>query len=333
MAKIGAQAGSIFETQLTELGYQTKPLARLAMMVEDLKTGNVDAILIDGPQVESIIDNYPDFTFIPATEIKDGGISVALKKGSNLTEKVDVIITETLKDGSLEAINQKWLVDFESAVAGEKIMGVEVRYFKVIAKGISLTLEFSLISTICGFLIATILTVLSGTSKLFKYVSNLYVSILRGTPLILQLSIIYFALPMILEVKISVFTAGIVAFSINSAAYMFEHLKAGINGVDKGQIEAANAIGMTKYQTMKLIVIPQALRNIVPSLINEAINMVKESSIISVLGAQDIMRKAQLISSETYDYLTPLIIAGIYYYIIINVMNIILVIINKKVAR
>ncbi|MBN9543740.1 MAG: amino acid ABC transporter permease, partial [Alphaproteobacteria bacterium] len=174
---------------------------------------------------------------------------------------------------------------------------------------------------------------LSGTSKLFKYVSNLYVSILRGTPLILQLSIIYFALPMILEVKISVFTAGIVAFSINSAAYMFEHLKAGINGVDKGQIEAANAIGMTKYQTMKLIVIPQALRNIVPSLINEAINMVKESSIISVLGAQDIMRKAQLISSETYDYLTPLIIAGIYYYIIINVMNIILVIINKKVAR
>lgn len=333
-SKIGVQAGSFFETKLNELSINNKPMTRISMMIEDLKSGNVEAIILDEVIAENILEKYTNFYSVDVSNIKGVEVAIALKKASNLTEKVNEAIKESITNGHLEQLYNKWLFETQiSDTEAQTTLGIENRYFYIIGEGASLTIQFALISTLCGLIIAIVLTIIAYISKIGLFFTNIYVSILRGTPLILQLSLIYFALPGMLDIKISVFTAGIIAFSINSAAYVFEHLKAGINSVDKGQIEAASSIGLSKMQTMRLIVIPQAFRNVVPSLINEAINLVKESSIISVIGAQDIMRKAQIISSETYDYMTPLMIAGLYYYLIINLLNLILVQINKKLAR
>jgi polar amino acid transport system permease protein len=108
--------------------------------------------------------------------------------------------------------------------------------------------------------------------------------------------------PTIIGIKLSVFVAGVLAFSLNSGAYIAEHIRAGIEAIDKGQIEAGKALGVPQYYIMKDIILPQAIRKMLPSLINELVNMLKESAIISFLGEADLMRRAQVVAAEKFDY-------------------------------
>lgn len=186
-----------------------------------------------------------------------------------------------------------------------------------IVEGITITLEYTLISVFMGAIIGTLIAICRTSSlRALRYFAMAYISIFRGTPLLVQLSIVYFVLPMI-GIKITVFFAGIVAFSLNSAAYVAEIIRSGINSVDKGQVEAARALSIPRYYTMKDIILPQAFRNILPALVNEIVNLLKETALISVIGGMDIMRRSQIVSSETYDYFTPLFIAAICYYILV----------------
>jgi len=186
-----------------------------------------------------------------------------------------------------------------------------------IIEGIAVTLEYTLISVFLGAIIGTIIAICRISSfPALRYFAMVYISIFRGTPLLVQLSIVYYILPM-MGIKITVFFAGIVAFSLNSAAYVAEIIRSGINSVDKGQFEAARALSIPQYYIMKDIILPQAFRNILPALVNETVNLLKETALISVIGGMDIMRRSQIVSSETYDYFTPLFIAAICYYILV----------------
>ena len=186
-----------------------------------------------------------------------------------------------------------------------------------IIEGIVVTLEYTLISVFLGAIIGTIIAICRTNSfPALRYFAMIYISIFRGTPFLVQLSIVYYILPLF-GIKITVFFAGIVAFSLNSAAYVAEIIRSGINSVDKGQVEAARALSIPRYYTMKDIILPQAFRNILPALVNEVVNLLKETALISVIGGMDIMRRSQIVSSETYDYFTPLFIAAICYYILV----------------
>ena len=187
-----------------------------------------------------------------------------------------------------------------------------------IIEGSLITLKYSIIAVFFGLIIGTILAFCKTSRyKSLKIFSDAYTSIFRGTPLLIQLSIMYFLLPKLLGIKLSVFAAGTIAFSLNSGAYVSEIIRAGIESVDKGQTEAARALGIKEYFIMKDIIFPQAIRNILPSLINELVNMLKESAIISMLGEADLMRKAQMVAAETFDYFTPIITAAICYYVLV----------------
>jgi polar amino acid transport system permease protein len=190
--------------------------------------------------------------------------------------------------------------------------------FFYIIQGCAITLEYTIISVVFGLIIGSFLS-LARISQLksLQYLAKIYVSVFRGTPLLIQLSVVYFVLPNFLNYNISVFQAGIISFSLNSAAYVSEHIRAGIQAVSKGQFEGAKALGIPNSLMMRRIIFPQAFRNILPSLVNEIINLLKETAIISVIGGMDIMRRAQIISAETYDYLTPMITAAICYYVLV----------------
>jgi polar amino acid transport system permease protein len=202
-----------------------------------------------------------------------------------------------------------------------------------LAKGLWITLTIAFVSAIIGLLIG-IGFVLMGKHKSLRPISVLIVDILRGTPVILQLSLVYFALPQVVNrlfnllsmratFQIAGLTAALITFSINSGAYISEIIRSGVNSVDKGEIEAAKALGIPKFYLYKDIIFPIAFRNVFPALINELITLVKESSIVSLIGIHDLMRRQQIVTSQTYMYFEPLIIIGIIYYTIVKILAII----------
>ena len=196
---------------------------------------------------------------------------------------------------------------------------LQISFF--ILEGIKITFLYSICGITIGILFSLLLS-FTNYSKL-KILSKVYVSIFRGTPLLIQLYIAYYVIPNMLGMRPNVFISGSLAFGLNSAAYLSEIIRCGIESVDAGQTEAARALGISKFSTIKDIVLPQAFRNIFPSLVNELINLIKESAIISVLGEQDIMRNAQLVAMQNYEYILPMIVAASVYYITINVISLV----------
>jgi polar amino acid transport system permease protein len=202
-----------------------------------------------------------------------------------------------------------------------------------IVEGSIITLQYSLAGVFFGLIIGTLLAV-SKTSKYkaLRIFADFYTSIFRGTPLLIQLMIIYYGLPSLMGIKFSVFCAGTIAFSLNSGAYVSEVIRAGINAIDRGQFEAAKSLGLSNYLMMKDIILPQAIRKILPSLINELIDLIKESSIISVLGEMDLMRRAQVVGAESFTYFTPMITAAICYYVLVLFFSSIATRLEKRIA-
>lgn len=202
-----------------------------------------------------------------------------------------------------------------------------------IAQGVIVTLKYTMVAVICGFIIGLGLAICKFVHfKPLNLFANAYTSVFRGTPLLIQLSLIYYAAPQLLDIKLSMFSAGVLAFSLNSGAYVSEIIRAGIKSIDKGQFEAAASLGVPFNLCMKDIILPQAIRKMLPSLVNEFINLIKESAIISIIGEMDLMRRAQLIAAEKYVYFSPMITAAICYYILVLMLARVAVKLEKKVS-
>ena len=149
--------------------------------------------------------------------------------------------------------------------------------------------------------------------KLLRALATIYIDFLRGTPLLVQIFLIYFALPMVVGQRVDPFVAAITACGINSGAYIAEIFRAGIQAIDGGQMEAGRSLGMTWVQTMRYIIVPQAFKNIIPPLGNEFIALLKDSSLVSVIGFEELTRRGQLIIARTYGSLEIWITVAIIY--------------------
>jgi polar amino acid transport system permease protein len=185
--------------------------------------------------------------------------------------------------------------------------------FLHIGSGIGLTLKLTFGGVFIGIAGGILLSVLR-YSGIGKPIVNAIVSVLRGTPLLLQLSFIYFITPDIVGFRLDLLWAGILAFGINSSAYIAEILRSGIESLPKGQFEAAQALEIPRFYLWKDIILPQVVVNIFPAMVNEIIALLKETVLIAMIGGMDIMRRAQTVAVEQYEYFMPLCIAGIYYY-------------------
>ena len=147
--------------------------------------------------------------------------------------------------------------------------------------------------------------------------ANAYTFIFRGTPLLLQIAIVYYATPQITGYDIPALLAGVITFTLNSGAYISETIRGGILAVDKGQREAALSLGIPYRLMMSDIILPQAIKNILPALINESIALLKDSALVSTIGVADLLRRAQIVGAEKYIYFEPLIFAGVIYYLLV----------------
>lgn len=189
--------------------------------------------------------------------------------------------------------------------------------YKYILEGLFNTVIIAFFAVIIGIIIGTIISVIRNNyevNKKFKILNDIscfYVNVIRGTPVILQLMIIYYVI--FKNSTINIVLVGIIAFGINSGAYVAEIIRAGINSVPKGQMEAGLSLGLSYGKVMRLIILPQAIRNILPALGNEFITLLKETSVGAYIGIAELTKASDIIASRTYDYFFPLIIIAIIY--------------------
>lgn len=188
-----------------------------------------------------------------------------------------------------------------------------------IFEGAKFTLIIALTSGFFGVILGTMIALLKSAKwKWVRTMANIYTDVLRGTPVILQLSMVHFVI--FGMVNIPPLYSAIVALSFNSAAYLAEVIRAGIQNIDKGQIEAAEALGVSKKYVMLDIILPQAFRNTIPPIINELAALVKESSIVYIIGVADIMFEANRTIAKTFLYFEPLLVASICYYVLVKLI-------------
>ncbi|WP_251440631.1 amino acid ABC transporter permease [Veillonella intestinalis] len=171
----------------------------------------------------------------------------------------------------------------------------------ILLQGAVITIQITVMAVGCGFFIGMIAALANlSRFKVIRMLVKCYVELFRGTPLLVQIFMIYFALPMVIGQSINPYVAAVTACSINSGAYVSEIFRAGIQSIDKGQMEAGRSLGLTWAQTMRYIVMPQAFKAIIPPLGNEFIAMMKDTSLVSVIGFEELTRRGQLIIARTY---------------------------------
>lgn len=211
--------------------------------------------------------------------------------------------------------------------------------WKFIVNGLGITLKVAIASVLCGFIIGVVIAVIRSTydkehttkygslgQRIYQYVLSLlnfichiYLTVIRGTPTVIQLLIIYFVV--FGSVSVDKSLAAICAFSINSGAYVAEIVRSGIMSVDKGQLEAGRSLGFGYAQTMIYIVLPQAFKNVLPALGNEFIVLLKETSISGYIALEDLTKGADIIRSRTYDAFFPLMTAALVYLVIVTALS------------
>ena len=198
----------------------------------------------------------------------------------------------------------------------------EGRYMLLVS-GIGVTIKVSLLAMVIGIIIGFLIALcnLSGKKPL-NIIGKIYTDVIRGTPSVTQLMIIYFVV--FATINWAKWIIAAIAFGINSGAYVSEIIRAGIMSIDKGQTEAGRSLGLTAKQTMMLIVVPQAVKNIFPAFGNEFITLIKETAIVGYVGLMDIQKAGDFIKSATYEAFMPLVGTAIIYFVLIKILTILL---------
>lgn len=203
-------------------------------------------------------------------------------------------------------------------------------------EGIKYTLLISFVAVLFGAVFGSLLFYMKSSNfhiwkiKPLKIIAVAYIEIIRGTPMILQIFIVYAGAEPFFGMDLSALQAAFVAIALNSAAYVSEIVRAGIDAVDKGQMEAARSLGMKKSTAMMLIVVPQAVRNILPAIGNEFVAVIKESSMASVVGVGELMYAAKIVQGSTYRSLEPLIVAAGFYFILTFTLGRVISLIERR---
>lgn len=218
-----------------------------------------------------------------------------------------------------------------------------VKYKMLLIGGAKITVIISVLTILFGLIFGTLMAFMKMSKvRLLRWFANAYVEFIRGTPVLVQISIVFYGLPMIGiqvpsimfgGVDISRLVSGIVALTINSTAYICEIVRGGILSVDRGQTEGALALGMSNARTLLCIVLPQAMKNILPSLSNEFITIIKTSSQVSVIGIGELMYAADTIRGISFQPMAPLILVALIYFLITSVFSFILKKTEKGMSR
>ena len=204
----------------------------------------------------------------------------------------------------------------------DKLIKILVKYYPVFLKGLGGTLWLAVVTVLLGTVLGLLVAMLRMSRfKLLNAVSGVYIEILRGTPILLQLYFFWLVLPKIMPFQMSDTACIIVALIINASSYISEIIRAGIAAVDPGQWEAARSLGLSESNVLRRIILPQAVKNILPALCNQFIAMVKETSLASVFFIRELTTAYKTVQSTTFLSVQPLLIAGMIYLVVTTVLS------------
>ncbi|HDG8297044.1 TPA: ABC transporter permease subunit [Staphylococcus aureus] len=318
--KVGAQKGTeqekIAQTEIENASITS--LSRLPDVILALKSGKVEGAVVEKPVAEAYLKKNPKLGISNVKfneEEKDTVIAVPKDSPKLLSQ-----INKTIKEVKDKGLIDKYMTNAANAMNDDS--GFISKYGSFFLKGIKITILISLIGVALGSILGAFVALMKLSKiKIISWIASIYIEILRGTPMLVQVFIVFFGITAALGLDISALVCGTIALVINSSAYIAEIIRAGINAVDKGQMEAARSLGLNYRQTMKSVIMPQAIKNILPALGNEFVTLIKESSIVSTIGVGEIMFNAQVVQGISFDPFTPLIVAAALYFVLTFVLT------------
>ncbi|HDZ6177770.1 TPA: ABC transporter permease subunit [Staphylococcus aureus] len=318
--KVGAQKGTeqekIAQTEIENASITS--LSRLPDVILALKSGKVEGAVVEKPVAEAYLKQNPKLGISNVKfneEEKDTVIAVPKDSPKLLSQ-----INKTIKEVKDKGLIDKYMTNAANAMNDDS--GFISKYGSFFLKGIKITILISLIGVALGSILGAFVALMKLSKiKIISWIASIYIEILRGTPMLVQVFIVFFGITAALGLDISALVCGTIALVINSSAYIAEIIRAGINAVDKGQMEAARSLGLNYRQTMKSVIMPQAIKNISPSLGNEFVTLIKESSIVSTIGVGEIMFNAQVVQGISFDPFTPLLVAAALYFVLTFVLT------------
>ncbi|MBA5976153.1 ABC transporter permease subunit [Staphylococcus aureus] len=318
--KVGAQKGTeqekIAQTEIENASITS--LSRLPDVILALKSGKVEGAVVEKPVAEAYLKQNPKLGISNVKfneEEKDTVIAVPKDSPKLLSQ-----INKTIKEVKDKGLIDKYMTNAANAMNDDS--GFISKYGSFFLKGIKITILISLIGVALGSILAAFVALMKLSKiKIISWIASIYIEILRGTPMLVQVFIVFFGITAALGLDISALVCGTIALVINSSAYIAEIIRAGINAVDKGQMEAARSLGLNYRQTMKSVIMPQAIKNILPALGNEFVTLIKESSIVSTIGVGEIMFNAQVVQGISFDPFTPLLVAAALYFVLTFVLT------------
>ena len=339
----GAQSDMIASGETTDYGEvkdaKVKRFKNASSAVMELKNGGADAVLIDNIMAEIYCKQNSDLQYESVPSTAEDTVFCIEKGNTELVQIINDGLAKVKKSGEYDDLYQKYFVDtlensedVTDVAATDGFLGLlsfiflQDNRWKFYINGLGITLIVSLLSVIVGILIGLVVALVrlgaakKGRRTILSTIADIYVDVIRGTPSVLQLMIIYFA---VFHSRLG-YVAAVVSFGINSGAYVSEVIRGGILSVDKGQSEAGRSLGLGYKDTMRFIIIPQAVKTILPAMGNEFIQLIKETSILGYVGIMDLTKAASYVSSRTYQMFIPLIVAGIMYYLIVKCLSLLL---------
>ncbi|MEN0491395.1 ABC transporter permease subunit [Staphylococcus aureus] len=318
--KVGAQKGTeqekIAQTEIENASITS--LSRLPDVILALKSGKVEGVVVEKPVAEAYLKQNPKLGISNVKfneEEKDTVIAVPKDSPKLLSQ-----INKTIKEVKDKGLIDKYMTNAANAMNDDS--GFISKYGSFFLKGIKITILISLIGVALGSILGAFVALMKLSKiKIISWIASIYIEILRGTPMLVQVFIVFFGITAALGLDISALVCGTIALVINSSAYIAEIIRAGINAVDKGQMEAARSLSLNYRQTMKSVIMPQAIKNILPALGNEFVTLIKESSIVSTIGVGEIMFNAQVVQGISFDPFTPLLVAAALYFVLTFVLT------------
>lgn len=335
---VGTQSGTVAMRMLKDLGtVDTRIYSSIVGAYSDLENARTDAVLLDYPIAVYYGKSNKALKFT-GDPIGKGYYGIGVRKeDEKLLKTINESLDDMLKSGQLEKIYKKWniwtdqqkeLVNFnyvdkpyykqntENTIKKKTLEDRFTKDLPLLLKGAVITVEISVISMFFAILLGLTLAILRIYGPLpLQMASSTYIEIVRGTPLLIQLYLIYYGLPE-LGIKLNAFTAAILGLSLNYASYEAENYRAGIRSIPKGQMEAATALGMTKFMALRRIIVPQAFKIVIPPVTNDFIALFKDSSIVSIITMVELTKQYNYLASVSYDYVgLGLMTASIYFLI------------------
>lgn len=313
--KVGVQKQSTQEelAQKELVGSDVVSLQKLTDIILQLQNKKIDAAIVEGPVAEAYISQTKDLAFGDnfSFENADKQTAIALSKEAPvLLEKVNASIKHIEEEDMLPGFKEE---------AAELMFNEESffeKYGSFYLKGTGYTILLAFVGVLFGAVLGAILALMKlSTNKLFKGIAFVYIEYIRGTPLLVQIMLVFFG-SNALGIDLSALTASLIALSLNSGAYVAEIVRAGIKGVDIGQTESARSLGMNKFQAMRFVIMPQAIKNILPALGNEFVTVIKESSVVSVIGVSELMFQAGVVQGASFKPFLPIVIASLIYFVL-----------------